>query len=90
MFVIFTGEVNGQTNLILWVNEDFLRMVQDSSGLFWRFDYESGEFVAVEGTGANWAAQIIELSGRNFRSASVYKTDKVTMQMVDYKLSPAV
>lgn len=90
MFAIFTGEVNGVTNMVVRVNENVLRIAQASTSLYWRFDYESGEFVAVEAVGSNWAAQIVEMSGRSFQTAARYITEEVTMKMVDYKLSPAV
>lgn len=90
MFAIFTGTVNGLTNLVVLVAGIELRVVFESANHFWVFDLDRGVFEAVEGEGSNWGDQIIEQSGRNLQRGAAYTVSEVTMQMVDYKLSPAV
>lgn len=89
MLAIFTGEVNGLTNLVVRVANNVLQMVENGPFSFWRFDLDSGKFETVQREGGIWAATVVEMSGRDLTASAPYIAPQITMAMVDYKLSPA-
>lgn len=85
---IFTGVVNGISNLVVHASATLLGMVIQSTGVFWRFNYENGRFEAVEGEGTGWSNQIIEQAGLTQQQASSLTLQDVTTSMVKYKFAP--
>lgn len=86
---IFTGTVNGLSNLVVHMLSSSLGVVVESAGVFWRFDYGLGVFEAVANEGGNWATQIIEQSGRALTTRTTLTLSEVTRDMVKYKFDPA-
>lgn len=86
---IYTGTVNGITNLVVRVMGTGLGMVLASAGVFWRFNYDLGVFETIVGEGGNWAVQIIEQSGRDLDVVVTTTLSEVTQDMVLYKFDPS-
>lgn len=89
-YAIYTGSVNGVTNLVYYIEESVVHYLRlTGSTAIWRFDLDSGEFVAEEISGSGWVAKFINGAGLSATpSSAAVRVSAITKEMVTHRSVP--
>lgn len=78
------------TNLVYFINDSVVQYIRfTGSTAIWRFDVDSGEFVAVEVSGSGWVTKFIDDAGLTATaSGSALRVASITRDMVTHRAVP--
>lgn len=87
---MYTGSVNGVTNLVYFISDSVVQYIRlTGATAVWRFDTDTGEFVAVDVTGVRWVSTFIDDAGLNATgSSNALRLSSITRDMVTHRAVP--